>query len=1436
MSRILGDVFQILDGRVGIATTNPVYKLDVYGDINYTGTLYQNGLPSAAGGGGGGSLWSSNGAKIYYNAGNVGIGSGNPAYKLDVVGPTYISGPLTVNNTIITNNNNIDSGSGTITAAVFSGTATQVSQDLIRGSYLTGNNYNGSVATTWAVDADSANTANKVVVRDASGNFSAGTITANALNGTTITDSTSTTSSSIAASATAVKSAYDLANAALPQTGGTVTGSVVILANLTTSNLTVMGDTTILNTISSNTEQMVINNAGTGPALKVTQSGNYPVAEFYDNESGLAMTIANNGNIGIGTTVARTQLDIIGNILLSGNVGMGTNLSTTKFHMYAPGNTQDYFRIDTGAGGIYGVSGPFLVDRFGNVGIGLDTPTAALHVNGGVQGGGKSAAIFQPGKADGIVLQIKGFSASQTGNLLEVYRDKSSSTPNLIIDGTDTNLGIGTTVARQKLDIIGNALISGNVTAGSFLGTATQVSQNLTRGTYLTGNNYNGSVAITWAVDADSANTASKVVVRDASGNFSAGTITATLSGTATQVSQNLTRGSYLTGNNYNGSVATTWAVDADSANTASTVVARDASGNFSAGTITASLNGTATQVDQNLTRGTYLTGNNYNGSVATTWAVDADSANTASTVVARDASGNFSAGIITATLNGTATQVSSTLTRGSYLTGSDFTGASSTTWAVDATTTATANKIVARDASGNIYAANIGIGTDLPQSSLHVIGDIRSSQTIYASNLQVTGLTIQDTITSNTQQLTIVNEGSGPALIVKQTGVNYIAEFYHNDDVILALADGGLIGINTATPRAPLDIIGDTILTGNIGFGTTQALARLYVRHFDTGTDDIFRVDNTNTNSTSLIVDHNGNVGIGTSQPKYSLDVYGNAKFTGSITSGSFLGTATQVSQNLTRGTYLTGNTYNGSVATTWAVDADSANSVSKVVARDASGNFSAGTITATLTGTATQVSQNLTRGTYLTGNTYNGSEATTWAVDADSANTASKVVVRDASGNFSAGTITATLTGTATQVSSTLTRGSYLTGSDFTGASPTTWAVDATTTATANKIVARDASAYLYASGIGIGTTNATSALHVDGNVFTTGTITASNISVIGDFVTMNTVTSNTEQMIITNEGTGPALKVTQTGPHPIAEFYDDNGAIAFKVANDGLIGIGTTTPRQLLDVQGGPAIFSANVGIGTTTPRQLLDVQGGPAIFSANVGIGTTNPLAYLHIGAGTATVAPIRLTSGTNLTSAKAGSIEYDGGRFYGTTAAIGGNPERGYLPSIQMFRLSANGSAIGPTIANFFGATSGVVLGSDALYELEAYCYFTKTTAGTVTVTLSFSSSYNNPQNLNAILQYGAAAGGTATGAANQIAIFAAGSAGGGAGANIAFGASASLTTAVNHAFQIRSIIDTANGYAELTLKFTSSAGTVTPLRGSYYKVTRIPTTNTGSFV
>jgi hypothetical protein len=55
----------------------------------------------------------------------------------------------------------------------------------------------------------------------------AGVIFSDASTVTAITNSTSTTSSTVASSATAVKSAYDLANAALPKAGGTVTGDIV---------------------------------------------------------------------------------------------------------------------------------------------------------------------------------------------------------------------------------------------------------------------------------------------------------------------------------------------------------------------------------------------------------------------------------------------------------------------------------------------------------------------------------------------------------------------------------------------------------------------------------------------------------------------------------------------------------------------------------------------------------------------------------------------------------------------------------------------------------------------------------------------------------------------------------------------------------------------------------------------------------------------------------------------------------------------------------------------------------------------------------------------------------------------------------------------------------------------------------------------------------
>ena len=96
---------------VGIGTTIPAYKLDVAGDINFTGTFYQDGTQFIA------SRWLvSVGSSIYKLEGNVGIGTSVTPQKLTVLGnvsagqfiSTVTSGtaPLTVlSDTQVTNLN-----------------------------------------------------------------------------------------------------------------------------------------------------------------------------------------------------------------------------------------------------------------------------------------------------------------------------------------------------------------------------------------------------------------------------------------------------------------------------------------------------------------------------------------------------------------------------------------------------------------------------------------------------------------------------------------------------------------------------------------------------------------------------------------------------------------------------------------------------------------------------------------------------------------------------------------------------------------------------------------------------------------------------------------------------------------------------------------------------------------------------------------------------------------------------------------------------------------------------------------------------------------------------------------------------------------------------------------------------------------------------------
>ena len=121
--------------------------------------------------------------------------------------------------------------------------------------------------------------------------------------------------------------------------------------------------------------------------------------------------------------------------------------------------------------------------------------------------------------------------------------------PSIAVAADFPTLNQNTTGTAAKATILETArTINGVAFDGSSNITITAAAkQALTIGNYLTGTSYDGSTAVTVAADASTANTANKLVARDANGDFSAGTITANLAGNATTAT---------TATNFSGSLA----------------------------------------------------------------------------------------------------------------------------------------------------------------------------------------------------------------------------------------------------------------------------------------------------------------------------------------------------------------------------------------------------------------------------------------------------------------------------------------------------------------------------------------------------------------------------------------------------------------------------------------------------------------------------------------------------------------------------------------------------------------------------------------------------------------------------------------------------------------------------------------------------------------
>jgi hypothetical protein len=373
------------------------------------------------------------------------------------------------------------------------------------------------------------------------------------------------------------------------------------------------------------------------------------------------------------------------------------------------------------------------------------------------------------------------------------------------------------------------------------------------------------------------------------------------------------------------------------------------------------------------LKKGTYILGSDFDGSSEITWSVDATSSNSIGKVVARNSEGGFSAGTISATFVG------------------DVTGNVTANSGISVFNTVQANQFVGAQLSGNASTAT-RLATARTINGINFDGTNNITVTAAADTL--TGTTLNSGITlSSLNQVGTLN-----SLTVADTGVtvgsgSQLRLFVDSSTPTIRSATGrlnfdmGTSGpdvnfVDSATslglggPNAPA-IIGDN--TTNLGI-TGYKFNGIYANDFFGNATTATLA----TTATNLPGGGAGSIPYQTAAGTTTMLGLGTAGYVLKAQAGTIVWDALSTEQ-LTKGSYVNMvNTatsaavasYNSTVAVTLSVDATTTNTASKVVARDASGNFAAGTITANLVGSVTgTVSGNAGSATQLqTARTING------------------------------------------------------------------------------------------------------------------------------------------------------------------------------------------------------------------------------------------------------------------------------------------------------------------------------------------------------------------------------------------------------------------------------------------------------------------------------
>ena len=485
--------------NIGVGVANPQFKMDVGGDLNFTGTLRYNGVPYI------GSQWSNVTKNVFLLGSNVGLDTQTPQAVLDVAGSTLIRSNLNVSNVA-----NFQSNVGIAGQLILSNAAFFQSNVVISSNLNVSNvaNFQSNIGITGRIMVSNAavflsnigiNTSNSAYALDVAGDIQA---RSNLVLGSSLMLGNNTVNfrGIRIVKNSNINAPYNAVNNILTYIPGfsnttnqtTVYNNFVVSSNLILNNMMQMRGlyvqknsnvsatpynvTSIINNITGFSNANNISTVYESNYVNIMVS-NLEVTRFNSNSvyisraTVLSNILTLNSNITLGQLNTDTYIQTPGQLNLLANSTGNTSFINMSFCTGSNGNGNGGFYWYTGGGAYTGGAIKMVLLNNGNLGIGTGSPGCSLDV-ASTATTGQIAGFFTPalGNLQNCYITV-GKTLAANGCAFINYSSNQYTAPSTqwgiyggnYISLNSNGLGIGIGTPAYALDLTGDIRLTNSI-------------------------------------------------------------------------------------------------------------------------------------------------------------------------------------------------------------------------------------------------------------------------------------------------------------------------------------------------------------------------------------------------------------------------------------------------------------------------------------------------------------------------------------------------------------------------------------------------------------------------------------------------------------------------------------------------------------------------------------------------------------------------------------------------------------------------------------------------------------------------------------------------------------------------------------------------------------------------------------------------------------